>query len=59
MSRHLFYFYICRLAVPLWLLAGAIYKLIERNPKLLPPPVFSVVQSMDGFLWMSRKLLAE
>lgn len=53
MSRHLLYFYICRLAVPLWLLAGAIYKLIERNPKLLPPPVFSVVQSMDGFLWMT------
>jgi hypothetical protein len=49
MNRHLLYFCTCRFAIPLWLLAGAIYKLIERNPKLLPLPVLSLVQSMDGF----------
>ena len=53
MSRHRLFFFVCRLAIPLWLLAGAIYKLIERNPKLLPPPVFTLVQSMDGWLWLT------
>ena len=53
MSRHLLYFYTCRLAIPLWLLAGATYKLIERNPKLLPPPVLSALQSMDGLFWLT------
>ena len=53
MNRHLLYFYVCRLAIPLWLLAGAIYKLIARNPKLLPPPVLSFVQSMDGLFWLT------
>lgn len=53
MSRHRLYFSICRLVIPLWLLAGAIYKLIERNPKLLPPPVLSFVQSMDGLFWLT------
>ena len=53
MNRHRLYFYVCRLAIPLWLLAGAIYKLIARNPKLLPPPVLSFVQSMDGLFWLT------
>ena len=53
MSRHRLYFYVCRLAIPLWLLAGAIYKLNARNPKLLPPPVLSFVQSMDGLFWLT------
>ncbi len=53
MTRHRLYFYICRLVIPLWLLAGAIYKLIERNPKLLPPPVLSALQSMDGMFWLT------
>ena len=53
MNRHLLYFYVCRLAIPLWLLAGAIYKLVARNPKLLPPPVLSFLQSMDGLFWLT------
>lgn len=46
--RNLVFHLVCRLAIPLWLCAGAVYKLVELNPKLLPPPVFKVVQSLDG-----------
>ena len=35
--------YGCRLAIPLWVLAGAGFKLAERNPKLLPPPVLDPI----------------
>lgn len=35
---------LCRIIVPLWLLAGAIFKLVEMNPKLLPPQVLAVVE---------------
>ncbi len=53
MIRTRLFYFVCRIAVPLWLLAGAIYKLAERNPKLLPPPVLKLVQGMDGFLWLT------
>lgn len=46
------HFLICRLIVPLWLLAGASYKLWERNPKLLPPPVLNSVLALDPFIWL-------
>lgn len=42
---------LCRLLVPSWLLAGAVYKLLELNPNLLPPPVISTstwIGSMIG-----------
>jgi hypothetical protein len=38
----------CRLAVPVWLLAGALFKLVERNPSLLPPPVLDAVRWAAG-----------
>ena len=53
MSRSRLYYLVCRLAIPLWLLAGAIFKLTELNPKLLPPTVFSVVQFFDGWFGSS------
>ncbi len=53
MTRNRLFVLICRIAIPLWVLAGAIYKLVERNPKLLPPPVFKVVQGMDGMFWIA------
>jgi len=36
-----------RFIVPVWLLAGAIFKLIERNPKLLPAPVRTTVDLLN------------
>ena len=33
---------LCRVVVPCWLLAGAVFKLMELDWKLLPPPVRSV-----------------
>ena len=39
-------FLLCRIIVPSWVLAGAIYKLAELNPNLLPPPV----------LWTSNQI---
>ena len=33
---------LCRLVVPAWILAGASFKLWERNPQLLPKPVTDV-----------------
>ncbi len=51
MSRHRLFYIVSRLVIPLWLLGGAIVKLTERNPKLLPPPVLSVVQFFNG--WVS------
>jgi hypothetical protein len=38
----------CRFVVPLWLLAGAMFKLVERNPNLLPPPVLDAVRWLAG-----------
>jgi len=35
-----------RLVVPGWLFAGAFFKLVERNPNLLPPPVLDAVRSL-------------
>lgn len=53
MFRAIAYSYVCRLVVPVWLLAGAIFKLVELNPKLLPPPVLSVVTGTDGAFGVS------
>ena len=41
---------LCRLIVPAWLLAGAIFKLAELNPNLLPPPV------LDTSNWIGAAL---
>lgn len=52
----------CRAVVPLWLLAGASFKLAQLNPKLLPPVVLSTITSTDGMLgltgnaWMDLSL---
>ncbi len=53
MSRHRLFYIVCRLVIPLWLLAGAIVKLTERNPKLLPPPILAGVQFFDGWFGAS------
>ncbi len=44
---------VCRAVVPLWLLAGASFKLAQLNPKLLPPVVLSAITSTDGMLGLS------
>ncbi len=31
---------LCRIIVPLWVLMGALFKLVEHTPKLLPRNVF-------------------
>jgi hypothetical protein len=41
---------LCRIIVPAWLLAGAIFKLAELNPNLLPPPV------LDTSNWIGAAL---
>ncbi|MSR28088.1 MAG: hypothetical protein EXS03_00740 [Phycisphaerales bacterium] len=46
--RAIAFAYACRLAVPIWVLAGACFKLVERNPKLLPSPVLDTVRGLDG-----------
>ncbi|MSR43824.1 MAG: hypothetical protein EXS15_00485 [Phycisphaerales bacterium] len=53
MSRSRLYYIVCRLVIPLWLLAGALFKLMELNPKLLPPSIFAVVQFFDGAFGIS------
>lgn len=47
--RHLIGFALARVIVPLWVLIGAVFKLIERNPKLLPGPVRDVSISIAEF----------
>jgi len=47
--RHLIGFALARIIVPLWILAGAVFKLAERNPKLLPGPVRDVSISIAEF----------
>jgi hypothetical protein len=44
---------VCRAVVPLWLLAGASFKLAQLDPKLLPPVVLSTITSTDGMLGLS------
>ena len=41
---------LCRILVPAWLLAGAIFKLAELNPNLLPPPVQDTSNWIGGLL---------
>ncbi|MBX3355172.1 MAG: hypothetical protein KF724_05685 [Phycisphaeraceae bacterium] len=38
--------FICRGVIPLWIIAGAGFKLAERNPNLLPKPVKDVIRDM-------------
>ena len=44
---------VCRAVVPLWLLAGASFKLAQLDPKLLPPAVLSAVSATDGMVGLS------
>ena len=44
---------VCRAIVPLWLLAGASFKLAQLDPKLLPPVVLGTITSMDGMAGLS------
>ena len=44
---------VCRAVVPLWLLAGASFKLAQLDPKLLPPVVLGTITSMDGMVGLS------
>jgi len=53
MSRTTIGTIVCRVAVPLWLLAGASFKLAQLDPKLLPPVVLSTITSTDGMLGLS------
>ena len=39
---------VCRVVVPAWVFAGATFKLFERDPLLLPPPVLSVVRELGS-----------
>lgn len=41
---------LCRIVVPCWLLAGAVFKLAELNPNLLPPPVQSTSNWIGALL---------
>ena len=41
-------FVITRLAVPAWITAGALTKLVENDPRNLPKPIFDAVLSLDG-----------
>jgi hypothetical protein len=41
---------LCRIVVPLWLLAGAVFKLMELDWKLLPPPVRSASGTIGELL---------
>lgn len=41
---------LCRVIVPLWLVAGALFKLSDLNPNVLPPPVKSVVFALGDML---------
>jgi hypothetical protein len=38
----------CRVVVPTWVFAGASFKLFERDPQLLPPPVLDVVRQLGS-----------
>ncbi len=42
-----------RVVVPGWVLTGATFKLVERNPLLLPKPVFDLVRAGDGMLGLN------
>ncbi len=44
---------VCRAIVPLWLLAGASFKLAQLDPKLLPPVVLGTITSTDGMLGLA------
>lgn len=41
---------VSRVVVPAWVFAGAAFKLFERDPLLLPPPVISVVREVGSAL---------
>jgi hypothetical protein len=41
-------FVITRLAVPAWITAGSLTKLVENDPRNLPKPIFDLVLSLDG-----------
>jgi len=64
-NRAAFAFALCRVLVPSWLLAGAVYKLLELNPNLLPPPVIDVAtwigsligQDPQSWLGVSMRLM--
>ena len=41
---------VSRVVVPAWVFAGATFKLFERDPLLLPPPVLSVIREIGSAL---------
>lgn len=41
---------VCRAVIPLWVLAGAGFKLVERDPNLLPTPVKTTITSLHSTL---------
>lgn len=41
---------VSRMVVPAWVLAGAVFKLMERNPALLPPPVRNFIDEVGSAL---------
>jgi len=41
---------VCRVIIPLWLIAGAGFKLAERNPNLLPQPVLKQIYALHDLL---------
>ncbi len=52
-ARAIAFAYGCRLIIPLWVLAGASFKLAERNPKLLPAPVLEPVLALGSALGLT------
>lgn len=41
---------LCRAVVPAWVFAGAVFKLMERDPQLLPPPVLDAIKEIGSSL---------
>jgi len=39
---------VCRAVIPLWILAGAAFKLLERDPNLLPAPVKTTITRLHS-----------
>ncbi|MBC24037.1 MAG: hypothetical protein CMJ32_09010 [Phycisphaerae bacterium] len=63
-------FILCRLIVPCWVLLGAVFKLVEGNPLLLPKPIIELlswsastlgIQNPEAWLgfWMSAIIAVE
>src|SRR5262245_58353641 len=46
---------LCRVVIPLWVLTGAVFKLIERDPKLLPKPIIDLVVGIGSAMGLDDR----